>query len=361
VACPTPAVGSNVVTFTTGNVTTATSRDQCVAVCNDRSVLNATANTCTPCTTPPNCATPGAACFGSSSQLTCTTCAAGYALNATANSCTACTTLPADCATGDGTCFGATTQQTCAACNGGFALNATANTCTACTTPPNCDTPGAACFDSSSQLTCTTCAAGYALNATANTCTACTTLPADCGNGNGTCFGATTQQTCAACNGGFALNATANTCAPDPRSSCNPSCASDQVCINSVCIGDGPLRITLTWDTSGDMDLHVLTPCGTEISYNNETACGGKLDVDSGGTGPENVVWTAAANPNGPPSGTYLICPEAYTSEVVGATYTLVIFRDGAEVYRTTGTRSSRDGDRACSASYPGVVTYVIP
>ena len=255
-ACPTPAVGSNVVTFTTGNVTTATSRDQCVAVCNDRSVLNATANTCTPCTTPPNCATPGAACFGSSSQLTCTTCAAGYALNATAN-----------------------------------------------------------------------------------TCTACTTLPADCGNGNGTCFGATTQQTCAACNGGFALNATANTCAPDPRSSCNPSCASDQVCINSVCIGDGPLRITLTWDTPGDMDLHVLTPCGTEISYNNETACGGKLDVDSGGTGPENVVWTAAANPNGPPLGTYLICPEAYSSEVVGASYTLVIFRNGAEVDKAWAAR----------------------
>jgi hypothetical protein len=88
--------------------------------------------TCT-CTTPPNCATPGAACFGSSSQLTCSTCAAG------------------------------------------FALNATANTCTACTTPPNCATPGAACFDSSSQLMCTTCAAGFALNATANTCTGCTT------------------------------------------------------------------------------------------------------------------------------------------------------------------------------------------
>ena len=132
VACPTPAIGSNVVTFTTGNVTTASSRDQCLAECNARSVLNATANTCTACTTPPNCATPGAACFGSSSQLTCAACAAGYT------------------------------------------VDVAANTCTACTTPPNCATPGAACFGSSSQLTCTTCQTGFGLDATANTCTACT-------------------------------------------------------------------------------------------------------------------------------------------------------------------------------------------
>ena len=97
VACPTPAVGSNVVTFTTGNVTTATSRDQCLAVCEE-----------------------------------------GFALDATANTCTACTTLPADCDSGDGICFGATTQQTCAACAAGFALDATANTCREAGNCPNC-------------------------------------------------------------------------------------------------------------------------------------------------------------------------------------------------------------------------------
>ena len=48
-----------------------------------------TANTCTACTTPPNCATPGAACFGSSSQLTCAACAAGYTLDVAANTCRA--------------------------------------------------------------------------------------------------------------------------------------------------------------------------------------------------------------------------------------------------------------------------------
>ena len=47
------------------------------------------ANTCTACTTPPNCATPGAACFGSSSQLTCAACAAGYTLDVAANTCRA--------------------------------------------------------------------------------------------------------------------------------------------------------------------------------------------------------------------------------------------------------------------------------
>ena len=38
---------------------------------------------------PANCATPGAACFGSSSQLTCAACDAGFTLDAAANTCTA--------------------------------------------------------------------------------------------------------------------------------------------------------------------------------------------------------------------------------------------------------------------------------
>jgi hypothetical protein len=212
VACPTPAIGSNVAAFTTGNVTTASSRDQCLAECNDRSVLNATANACTACTTPPNCATPGAACFGSSSQLTCTACAVGFALDAAANTCTACTTLPADCGNGNGTCFGATTQQTCAACNGGFALDATANTCTACTTlPADCDSGDGTCFGATTQQTCSTCQTGFALDATANTCTACTTPP-NCATPGAACSGSSSQLACTTCAAGFALNATANTC-----------------------------------------------------------------------------------------------------------------------------------------------------
>jgi uncharacterized protein YfaP (DUF2135 family) len=105
------------------------------------------------------------------------------------------------------------------------------------------------------------------------------------------------------------------------------------------------------------MDLHILTPCQTEIRYDNRLSCNGTLDTDDQtGTGPENVVWETAA-----PSGTYLICPVAYSRAVVGATYTLIIFRDGAEVYQTTGTRDGTDYSDVCSASYPGVVTYIIP
>lgn len=52
VPCPAPEPGSNVVAFTTGNVTTASSRDQCLAECGPGFALNEMANTCTACCIP---------------------------------------------------------------------------------------------------------------------------------------------------------------------------------------------------------------------------------------------------------------------------------------------------------------------
>ncbi len=61
------------------------------------------------------------------------------------------------------------------------------------------------------------------------------------------------------------------------------------------------VMVTLIWDNVNDLDLHVLCPSGVPIYYANMAACGGQLDVDSNGPGPEtsspieNVSWTNPA------------------------------------------------------------------
>lgn len=44
--------------------------------------------------------------------------------------------------------------------------------------------------------------------------------------------------------------------------------------------GHGVVTISMLWQTSDDIDLHVITPTGNEIYYGNREADGGYLDVD---------------------------------------------------------------------------------
>lgn len=43
---------------------------------------------------------------------------------------------------------------------------------------------------------------------------------------------------------------------------------------------DGVVVASISWSTPDDLDLHVVTPTGAEISYRNRQADGGELDVD---------------------------------------------------------------------------------
>src|SRR5581483_1257465 len=46
-------------------------------------------------------------------------------------------------------------------------------------------------------------------------------------------------------------------------------------------LGTGAVQVTLQWSSAADLDLHVVDPTGTEISYQQRNASsGGSLDVD---------------------------------------------------------------------------------
>ncbi len=69
--------------------------------------------------------------------------------------------------------------------------------------------------------------------------------------------------------------------------------------------GGGDVQVTLTWETSADLDLWVTDPRGERIYYGNPISdSGGELDRDdTNGYGPENIFWPR----DGAPAGTYTV------------------------------------------------------
>lgn len=65
--------------------------------------------------------------------------------------------------------------------------------------------------------------------------------------------------------------------------------------------GYGDVQVTLTWDSSADIDLYVRDPASEYIWYNHKySASGGWLDVDdTNGYGPENIKWDYNTAPDG--------------------------------------------------------------
>jgi len=98
-------------------------------------------------------------------------------------------------------------------------------------------------------------------------------------------------------------------------------------------VASGELQFTLMWDSTTDLDLHVLDPGGTEINYGRKfSATGGELDVDdTNGFGPENIYWNTDA-----PVGTYLVGVRNFTGSAA-ANYTLTVTKRGV----STVTRGS--------------------
>jgi hypothetical protein len=165
------------------------------------------------------------------------------------------------------------------------------------------------------------------------------------------CNGMVDEGCMRVCPDGYDLQSDPNNCG-----ACNRRCAATEACVAGVCVGSGQLRISMTWSRPGDMDLHVVPPCGTEIYFARLSACGGTLDRDDiPGTGPENVFWSGV-----PAAGTYLVCATPYG--ISGPTnFTVTVNRGPVEIQRWTGTRTARSGYVACSRSSPyfvGSFTY---
>ena len=78
-----------------------------------------------------------------------------------------------------------------------------------------------------------------------------------------------------------------------------------QVAEGALESGSGDVQITLTWNTTDDIDLWVTDPSDEKIYYAHKNAeSGGYLDYDDvNGYGPENVYWPE----DGAPNGTYKV------------------------------------------------------
>ncbi len=107
-----------------------------------------------------------------------------------------------------------------------------------------------------------------------------------------------------------------------------------------VVLGTGDVQVTLRWDSSADLDLHVIDPWGDEIYFSDKRSqSGGELDVDANAgcstqsySPVENIFWPSG----GAPYGTYNVYVVDYNDcgENGYTSYEVVVKLDG-RVYGT--------------------------
>ncbi len=95
--------------------------------------------------------------------------------------------------------------------------------------------------------------------------------------------------------------------------------------IRPTLVGTGEVQISVAWDDTSDVDLHVVDPAGDEIYWaNRQVSSGGQLDLDSNAgcsidnVNQENVTWSTA------PRGEYIVRVDYWSSCGVAETNFIV-------------------------------------
>ena len=88
----------------------------------------------------------------------------------------------------------------------------------------------------------------------------------------------------------------------------------------------GLITVSLGWQTSDDVDLHVITPTGSEIYYSSRSHDSGTLDVDANASS-DNIVSNPVENIffTDPPSGTYKVSVVMYSNRNEGAAAAFIV------------------------------------
>jgi hypothetical protein len=121
-------------------------------------------------------------------------------------------------------------------------------------------------------------------------------------------------------------------------------------------LGTGDVQATLNWSGDCDLDLHVIDPTGTEISFVNPTSpSGGQLDVDDipdpGQTGNhvENVFWPTGAAPRGTYSS-FIVNLGGFNS--TSCPYTLDVFVNGIRTGGNSGILGYGDNSPTATVNF---------
>jgi hypothetical protein len=119
-------------------------------------------------------------------------------------------------------------------------------------------------------------------------------------------------------------------------------------------LGSGALRITLTWNTTADIDLHVLEPSTAHVFYASRTGPTASLDVDdTNGFGPENIfVPTGRAV-----AGVYQVYIDHFAGSATTSTITITLNAGTAGAITRTFTRTTSSSTRTVNVANVNVLT----
>jgi hypothetical protein len=135
---------------------------------------------------------------------------------------------------------------------------------------------------------------------------------------------------------------------PDPTRWTTPI----DINVTATPTGSGDFQITLVWDSTADMDLHIFEPSGTEIAYTNRYSEKGYLDIDDiDGYGPENVFYE-----NGHDSGSYRVEVHHFSGELP-TSYTVTITDNGSTTSYSGNVTGDSEQDIVTTVSSNGSET----